>query len=403
MNLSRLILLGVTALGLQVGRAAAADPVPAKGPPVLPAAEAAPPADTPAAAAGACTPALPCMADACCPCGCPESGGKILAGVGLYLMEPFFTSNPAYTVLVENQNPPRGTPTFHILDHVDIRQHMELAPLMWLGYMDESGLGARARYWYFREGTQQALAFPASTGPALVTVFSATPLGLEAFGDTLFSPIQGLPGTPEPTAVAITSKLELQVADLEACQDVQTGCWDFLFSGGVRLASLDQAYNFYNLQPTTVPLVERFLVSSYNFQGIGPVLAVESRRPLGDSGLALVGNLRGAALFGTADQRVLFGGTTLRNDDPNPQTALEKRNRGLLVGELEVGLEYGQVLGRSRIFGQINLVGQDWPGAGSASRSAQHLVQEGQPAIGGTAVDSDLSFFGLSIRLGVNY
>lgn len=329
--------------------------------------------------------------------------GGLVAGVGIYLVQPYFQHNLAYTVLVENQNPPRGTPTFHLFDSVDVSHHMDVAPLVWLGYVGESGLGGRARYWTFRQGTNQSLTFPASTGPSLTTVFSATPLGLEAFGDTLFQPDKDKPPIAvEPTAVAITTKLLLHVGDVEVMQDLRAGPWNFLFAGGVRIARIEQNYNFYNLQPLATPLVLRTLASSYNFTGAGPVLAGEARRSLGETGLAVFSNGRAALVFGNAQQNANFGGTVLRNDDSNPQWASENRNRAIPVVELELGLEYGRTVGQSWMFGQVALVGQDWVGAGNATRSAADSFREGAQ-IGGSDDDSDFGFFGLALRLGVNY
>ncbi len=384
MHLCRRILLAFAVFGLQIGLAAA-QPLPAPRP------------DTAATylpetvAASAVNPA--------------QRRG-IIAGVGLYLVQPYFERNPGYTVVFENKE--RGTPPeFALVDRVDVSHHMQAAPQLWLGYIGENGLGGRGRYWYFRQGTSQSLAFPASTGASLTTVFSATPLGLEAFGDTLFSPPVDPgqpqpPGTPEPTAVTITSKLEVQVGDVEVLQDIQVGSWDFLFAGGIRIARIAQTYNFYNLQPTATPLVLRNLLSSSDFNGAGPVLAMESRRSLGGSGLGLYGSGRGALLFGSSQQNVLFGGTRLRNEDPNPQIATEHRSRALPVVELEVGLEYGRDVGRSILFGQIALVGQNWIGAGSASRSSPNTFKEGDP-LHGSAADSDFGFFGLACRMGMNY
>jgi hypothetical protein len=390
MRFSPHFLLGMAALALQVALAPAADPAALEllGPP--PAAEVVPQSSCLAADDGAIA-----------------ARGGVIAGVGLYLIQPYFEGNLAYAVEVENQNPNPPFPppggTFHVLDRVDVRHRVQAAPLAWLGYVGESGLGGRGRYWYFRAGTDQTLTFPASTGPLLVTVFSATPLGLEGFGDTLFQPVPPpAPGLPEPTAVAITSKLEVQVGDLEVLQEFRAGRWELLVAGGLRLARLVQSYDFYNLQPIAVPVVTRALLSSYHFQGAGPVLALEARRPLGETAVSLYGSARGALVFGNAQQNSTFGGTTLRNLDANPQVGRERRERGLPIVEFELGLEYGRDVGGSHVFGQVALVGQDWLGAGNATRSAANTFREGA-LIGGTDADSDLAFFGLSFRLGVNF
>ena len=74
---------------------------------------------------------------------------------------------------------------------------------------------------------------------------SAAPLGLQAFGDTL-SIMHG----PEATSLNVTTKLELQVADVELLQNFPAYGCNFLVSGGVRLARLNQTYNAYDAQST---------------------------------------------------------------------------------------------------------------------------------------------------------
>ena len=41
-----------------------------------------------------------------------------------------------------------------------------------------------------------------------------------------------------PAAFAATSKLQIQVYDIEVMQSVRSGNWDALLSGGLRLAQL---------------------------------------------------------------------------------------------------------------------------------------------------------------------
>lgn len=335
--------------------------------------------------------AAPAVADAGCEC-CPPGRGGLIGGVGVYIMQPYFESNLAYNVIVQNTNPQA-----QVVSRVDVHPHMEVAPLMWLGYMNECGLGGRARYWYFRQGTSETLSLPPNAGGPLFTFSSATPLGLQTFGDTV-SDMFG----PEATSFNITTKLEVQVADLEAMQDIQAGRFDFLLSGGLRLVRIDQSYNAFDAQSTS-PLELRSLLSSYRFQGAGPVCAVEARRPLGGQSLALFGSARGAMVFGAAQQDGAFGGPLLRNNDPNPQLATQHFNRVLPIGEMELGLEYDRSVGRSQLFGQLALVGQNWFGAGNASRSASTTSPGGVPVFGGAPVDSDFAFFGLAVRIGVNY
>jgi hypothetical protein len=377
---NRPILLALIAFGLQVGLVSAAEPqAPLPNPSALPTAVV-----TPIPQAN-----LPADAEV------TDGGlGCFNAGVGLYLLQPYFQSNPAYHVLTENQT---VQPALITVDRVDVSSHVEVAPLFWLAYLTEGGWGGRARYWYFREGTSQTVSFPPFQGGTLVTLTSAAPLGLQAFGNT----ITGSQG--EATSFNVLTKLQVQLFDLEGIEAFQGFGWNFLVSGGVRLARIDQTYNVYDAQSSSIN-VYHALLSSWRFQGAGPVVALEGRRPLTAGGLALYGSARGALLFGYSDQNASFSGIQLRNNDPDPQISSQRRYRGLPIGELELGLEYNHNVGPACLFGRIGLVAQDWVGAGGASHSAAGTPGfSPNPVQGGAPVDTDLAFFGLALRLGVSY
>lgn len=366
----------------------------------------------------------------------PSERGGVIGGVGLYIMQPYFQHNPAYTVITQDQftpvDPKTGKPTQAQFDEpntqtlsdyayrVNVHSHMEVAPLVWLGYVNQDGFGGRGRWWTFREGTSQTMTLPPFEGKIYIgmttarpdapshpvilvtgnqaTIASAAPLGLQAFGDTV-----GIQHGAEATALTVTTELYLSVGDLEAIQTFQTGGFDFLVSGGIRLAQIDQTYNAYDFQ-SAIPTAPRTLASTYNFRGIGPTLSLELRRALGSSGLGVYSIARGSAVFGSANQNAAFFGQELRNDDPNPQSASEHRNRAIPVADLEAGLEFGRQVSNSWLFGQIGLVAQEWFGAGSASRATNATVlTTGRPVIGGAPLDSNIAFLGLAVRLGLNY
>jgi hypothetical protein len=343
------------------------------------------------------------------------------AGVGVYLIQPFFQNNLAYTVFVEQTKDTVLDPTnpnthtvAEAADRVDVHHHMDAAPLVWLGWMNEDDFGVRGRWWGLREGTSQTISLPPFSGTfqvgmngghpvivasgTLATISSAAPLGLMAFGDTL-----GIQHGAEATAFNVSTELSIQVGDLEVQQGFQAASCRFLVTGGIRLLSLDQTYNAYDAQSAS-PIELRSLLSSYKFGGVGPTLSLELHRPLNDSGVSLYSMARGSVVFGSADQNATFFGQELRNDDPNPQFATEHRERALPIGELEAGVEYGQSVGRSWLFGQLALVGQEWFGAGSASRSTVMTPATTlRPVLGGAPLDSNIAFLGLSLRLGLDY
>jgi hypothetical protein len=384
MKLASPFLVGMTVLGLQMGSITAAEPATTPSKPVLTRLL----ADEPVGPAHA-PPVVPGVIDSwggCCDACC----GQVIGGVGFYLVQPYFESNPAYIVVREVGG--KGN-KMQVADRVDLSHNMEVAPQLWLGYIGESGLGVRGRWWYFRQGSDQTLALPPSDPGTNLVIISAVPLGIQAFSNT---------DSGKSTGFAVTSNLVLQVGDIEALQGLQIAGWDFLFSGGLRIAHINQHYNVYSGDTKGEAALWRSIQSGHSFNGAGPVIAVEAHRPLAGTGFGLFGSARGAVLFGSAKQNALFIANALRNDDASPSGAVDHRSRVLPVAELEIGVEYRQNVGMSQFFGQIALVGQDWFGAGNASRSANHAFPGGFP-VGGAAVDSDLGFLGLGFRVGLNY
>ena len=349
-------------------------------------------------------------------------GTGVFAGAGLYVLQPAFQNNPAYTVFLQttkdttlDPKKPTSITLSESAHRVDVQHLMSAAPLIWLGYETEAGLGVRASGWGFQQGTSQAVALAPFVGKyrigtskdghpvivadgSLATVSSATPLGLEAFGDTL-----SIQHGPEATVLTVTTKLAVQVYDLEATQRYQDSVWTLLVSGGARYVRLSQAYNAYDFQSTSAAEL-RTLSSSYDFNGIGPTMAFDLRRRIAESGLSLYGHGRASIVFGSAHQNAVFFGQELRNDDPNPQFATQNRDRALPILDFESGLEYGRTIGRTWVFGQIGVVGQEWFNAGSASRSTMlNVAGSARPVLGGAPLDSNLAFLGLAFRVGLYY
>lgn len=389
MNRLSLWLVGVAFAGGIPGWARAADPAPAQVPPALPRVESPAPLVGPDGCNFCCAPEG-CARDAA---ECGDRRG-LVGGVGLYWVQPQFSNNPAFTVSQAFVGQPtRRGATRTVTDSTDIVQHMEVAPQLWLGYVGESGLGARARWWSFSAATSQGVAVPAGTADNLTSLESAAPLGHSAFVDN----------DSKPASLYVTSKLRLEVWDAEALAGVQAGCWDLLLVGGMRYAQISQHYDAHSAGDTGLGtgFVQGAVLSVRTFNGLGPTAALEARRSLGDSGLALYGSARGSILFGDARQHVrdifVNGAGTFFDDASN------RRNDILPVGELELGLEFSRAVGGARAFGQVAAVAQQWWGAGSASR-AVNLDSFGVPVHGGgTVVDSDLGFFGVAFRLGLNY
>src|SRR5262249_7496006 len=103
--------------------------------------------------------------------------------------------------------------------------------------------------------------------------------------------------------LTVSSKVELDVWDLEALGELKTGCWLLTVAGGIRHADLVEFYDAVKRNTADTAGVDvRTLQSSHRFTGTGPTTPLEARRLFGDSGLALYSNLRASVLFGTRRQ-----------------------------------------------------------------------------------------------------
>jgi len=193
----------------------------------------------------------------------------------------------------------------------------------WVGYVNEHGLGGRARYWRF----DQDLA--AETAALLFDTGNVFPVG---------------------TTLASTGYLNMWTADAELMQQMDLGRWRANFGGGVRVAGIqhDVAMTIVDpTGPTTTNIRDENL-----FDGIGPTLFAELRRPLGRSGFALVANGRGSLLFGEWSQRSVVD-EWLTFMGPNPLAPLgaiapydmfQKTEAVMAIAEIQLGVEWKRKL-----------------------------------------------------------
>jgi hypothetical protein len=322
--------------------------------------------------------------------------GHFVAGAGAYIIKPYFQNNPAFFARTTTIS--SGGTTFS--QETSTCQHdfcwgLDAAPMVWLGYVSECGLGVRARWWLFDQRSATSAVSDPNT-----TILSASPAGLSIGTPPLFS------FPPSPTQMFLNSNLKLDVWDFEATGETEVGRWNLLFSGGFRYAHLSQDYNALEVSQSFPPIfLGRPLVllpepqvrqiaavsSGHNFNGAGPTLALEARRPIGNSRFSLFANIRGTMLFGRSKQLVeqptitqfsFFIPTTTIVDT----TAASVHDTVLPVAELEMGVEYARTWGAIRPFLRTGLVAQTWFDAGSASQ-----------------LDGNLGFLGLSVTAGLTY
>jgi hypothetical protein len=287
--------------------------------------------------------------------------GGWLAGASVYYLVPKWSSNPAYSTLNNNANTNVTTGA-----EQDFTMNGGFAPLVYLGFMSDAGIGIRARWWQFSESSSTTVSQAATTAnpPPTSTVFSDYPLGL-GFG----SPV----ANGYSNVMEFDSSLTIDVADVELIWDVRGGGWSMLFGAGLRYAHINQNYNATwtsSVSPAD-PTQDAYITtvqSGHNFDGLGPVVSLEGRYPLGRSGFAILANARGALLFGSGTQSALYDSVDTQGQmAPSPIQRSQSSGGVMPMAELELGAEWSHALGLARIAIQGAVVGQAWLFAGNAS------------------------------------
>lgn len=354
----------------------AAAPVAAPGPVAVPAAVAGPPGSA------------PCGFGNCCMAPGEdehEFDAHFVVGAGVYLLHPYFGGNPAFRTAVTSVAP-GGSPTNVAAGVTDFDYGLEPAPLVWLGYVTDSGLGVRGRWWHFDHGTDVSVTNADTSGSTVVS--SASPQGV-----SFSSPGPLLKNGLGADVMQFSSRLEMDVWDVEATQEWGCGGWTFLLSAGGRYVHLAQDYKAFRINQDLTfsrpngPQDSTALVSGHNFNGAGPTASFEARRPVFWRGLVVYGSARGSLLFGSGRDHA-FLDREASGPPPFPNTSTFKEVTGsqddvLPILEVEMGAEYGVDVGRFHPFLRTGLVGQTWFGAGNSSGTGGNLGLLGLSATAG--------------------
>lgn len=169
------------------------------------------------------------------------------------------------------------------------------APRVWFGWDNAEGLGVRARYFNFDSDATQTF--------------------------------------PPGSATAIGTQLEAQTFDFEATQRGCLGNLQFQLGGGFRYANMETGISF----PPDGGI-------GMDFEGIGPTVAIDIRRPFGSRGLALVGGARSSWLYGETD----FHGT----GNFNIPQSVTVEDHMMQINELSLGVQWSRCLARG---GQVSV------------------------------------------------
>ena len=326
-----------------------------------------------AGTASAGGPADGCCNCNCCPSYCPlASCSGWIGGADILFLKPHWENNTAISVSTFAVGASANT-------NLDFDYDFETAYSVWAGYRGGSGFGVRGRYFEFSHGS--SLSFTSAPGQF---VLPAAPLNVVV-------PFGGA-GVTYDTA----SDLELHTVDLEGSQVVSVCGFTIDASAGVRYFKMDQHFDVVASSAAFTAVVN----SGHDFEGIGPVLALEVRREVADTGLSLFGTARGAVLFGDAEQ---VAHEEARNGAGALLATIDAENSRwdvIPVAEMEVGAEYASWVGSARWIVRASLVGQVYSGAGNASNNELFTTFGIDETLDSGA---NLGLLGLRISAGVNY
>jgi hypothetical protein len=292
--------------------------------------------------------------------------GGWIAGAGVLILEPHWNNNPAYGQIVANAT---NTQTLQTSTQTDFNMGPAAAPLLWLGYVADNGIGLRARWSMFYDKDTLSLDSPPQAN-STTTFYSASLSGVGGFSSANAS-------LDNNNAFVFSSDLTMQVADLEILWDLHPARGSLVFGAGVRYAYLAQHYNATWRSTPDLDLTQNTLsttlTSGHSFSGLGPVASVEAAYPLGQTGFRLTGTARASLLFGTGTQTATINtwDTDAYGDPPTHTLNSSTQPAGTLVPvlEFELGADWGHTLGAYRFAIETALVGQVWFYGGNASDS----------------------------------
>jgi hypothetical protein len=314
---------------------------------------------------------LSCLVPSVAPDG-PSSG--FMGGASFYYLKPFLQNNTSAVITTAP-----GTPS-SVVTQDSFQWRMDPAAAFWLGWTSASGLGVRARYFFF-DSSSATTDLTNSITPAPGTQTTITPplsnfLPLST-GGTAF----GSPGTLLNSGIGVdhlsfTSDLHIHAIDIEATYAWNGAGWSLLASGGGRYLSLDQGYQarLVNTGGGTPASELQGLDSTRNFSGGGLVGSLLGNVDICNTGLSLYSSVRGSFLVGTNSENVIFSETV---SDPSgvvppgipgtfhiaPQS-VRNTDHTLTTIELELGLQYTKSFSWGEVFVRTAAVSQTYFDAG---------------------------------------
>ncbi len=236
----------------------------------------------------------------------------------------------------------------------------------WLGYAGPRRTGIRATYWDFHQDSKSlALVSDAATTHSAQVVTVTLPAAISTYA-------------PGQTLIA-DSSLSARTFDLEGTLNANLAGVEIIASGGLRYAALEQDF--------VAAVVDggagvQQLTWERTFEGLGPTLAAEFRKPVGCGGFTLFGAGRGSLLFGKKSLS-RFVNPAAGANPPVPFARLDDADEVVPVFSLDLGVEWARQLECGQVFVRGAYEGQLWAEAGA-------------PTLG------FLGFEGFSLQAGIN-
>lgn len=297
------------------------------------------------------------------------------AGASVLVLQPFASNDQAF-VRLSGAGGPNPVSSAREFDW-----NLKPALNAWIGWTDPDGVGMRARYFYFDNNSQTANG--TNTGADSIRLAPGLP-DPKSSGVSLFaSPGDILNGGFGTDVFSFRSSLTFHVIDLEATHVFDWNCGQLILSAGGRFADIRHDYSGQLTNAFAGATELQTVDFNQNFHGGGPTIALDFRRPIGNSTLNLLAGLRGSLLVGVENQSfltthtvtdpgglVIPGGGTINLTDRFQQRSLTV----LPITELELGFEYLLPLGNESFFLQATAIQQTYFGAGSVSDPNQNLA-----------------------------
>jgi len=246
---------------------------------------------------------------------CRKAGGGLYGGAALIYAKPHFKEAFQISAL----NTATGLQTL-----IPFSYDYSATPEFWLGMERADGLGLRGRYWQFDQSgngiTRVSDGQTYYTANATTIIFPATIIANDA-GEVLVS----------------DDNLRTQVVDLEATLRMKVGRTEIVGGGGLRYAALTQSLTSTVLDAggTMVGLLQW----TRDFEGVGPCVSFDLRRPLGQSRFSAVAKVNAALLYGNKDlERTVVGDVT--SPTAAPFLNLDGGDEVVGLGEVALGVQW---------------------------------------------------------------